>query len=386
MHCNLESFEMVDSSSSRGNKTPQNARTQKSSNKFSTPNLNSSYEILRTPNSDESLEDFSFINEKNRTPISKDSNRFDGRIQEEKSLAFENPNEFEKLSIDFSDILNAKDSIQQLNDAIENLQSIKSLEIIIRNQEEEEISVIKEQLSRVFNEKLIGLKSLKLDFFRSQIASKCVAFLNKECLFYLRSSLEKIELNLWGSDINDFNIQILADNFYQFFGKLEEFTCNLGQTKVKEEAMARFFREMPRVKRFEMGFGNCEFTDKGFETFIINTLPSMKSLQSLSLHLEGTKISSSQVEDLLKKLPESVKKLRLDLRWTKIRDYALRDFLEKRLPDLKDLAEIEFKVDCTQLSESVIKKVEKINKQYARKIDFKACSEYFKSLKFEESE
>jgi len=373
------SFEMITSPASKGNKTPQELRTPKNPS-----NLSSPYEILRSSNSSSSLEDLSLALEKCRTPTPKNSIYAFGRTREGKLPFLWRKNRVvEKFTIDFADLSYAKDSIQQFCETTENFETIKYLEIIIRNQKEEEADVIKEQLSKIFNQNLKGLRSLKLDFFRSQIASECLDYLNKDCLICLRS-LRKIELNLWGSDINNLNIQGLSENFEQFFGEIEEFSCNLGQTKVTEEAMILFFREMPRVKRFEMSFGNCVFTNDGLKSLVKNTLLFMKSLESLSLQLEGTKISSSQVEDLLKNLPESLKKLRLDLRWTKVCDSALGDFLEKKLPDLKDLAEIEFKVDCTQLSESVIKKIEKINKQYARKIDIEACLKYFRSLNLEE--
>jgi len=400
--CSSETHIISSPGSYRGNKTPQNARALSNCSKSSREGSLFSFESIKTTALDLSYEDvnssFGTSSPQNLTSptggthqlifvltfldlvYSGETLTVSGNNKKGTCPVMTNLYKIQKVIVDFTEFNFGKEEVVELSKLFKNLQNIISLEFIIRNKKEEEmIGSIIECFSVIFTGELNYVQSLKVDLFRSKIALECVDYLNKEAFKTIRY-LKSFRINLWGSNVNNQNIQRLAWNVKHFFGELEEFNCNLGHTKVTEKVLIQFFHSMPRMKKFEMSVGNCTFSDYALKIFIRNTLLSMKDLESLSFQLEGTKISSSQVQDLFIALPESLQKLHLDLRWTRTCNETLQYFIDKRLPSLEHLIEMELKTDCTLASKRVMKEIERINKQYARKIDHQACLEYLLTL------
>jgi len=286
-----------------------------------------------------------------------------------------------EVEIDFSHFLFNKEETKQLEGVLKQISHIQRLKLIIQNKKKGSINSIIQQLFNVFdNGSLRSLESLKIDFFRSQIAAECVDYFNKE-VFPKLNSIKTFHINLFGSDVDNQVIQELARSFQENFAEIEDFSCNLGLTKVTEEVILQFFHEMPKLKHFELNVGNCAFTDYAMKIFIRDTLLSMNSLESFVFKIEATTMMSCQIMDFFKNLPVSLKKLYLDLRWTRTTNETLKFFIHEKLPSLTSLEEAELKVESTLVSNKMKKEIEAINKKYAKKIDIEECLKYVQMVK-----
>lgn len=289
--------------------------------------------------------------------------------------------EIKKLEVDFTEFSFGESQIRQLTLIVQQLKNIRKAKFIIRNQKQG--SIIQKLLDEIFL-KFRDLKGVKFDFYRSKIASECVDYLIKEIIPKLNKNLKSFDMNLYGSDVTNENVQKLAWSLRERFRELEDFRCNLAQTKVTEKVIIQFFHEMPKMKSFELNIGNCVFTDYGMKIFIRNTLKSMRTLEKLTFLLEATDVMSDQIVNLFKDLPETLKKLQLDLRWTRATSDSLRVFTNEKLPKLVDLEEVELKVDCTLASKKMREQIDDVNRKFAKKIDAEKCKEYQQMIKLKD--
>ncbi len=224
--------------------------------------------------------------------ISRKMLKINGKTPRGDRLDFSGLNGVKKLQVDFTNFLFTEGQIRRFALTLENLEKVKKVKLIIRNQKEG--LIIQKLLGEIFSKLQGGLKSVKFDFYRSGVASDCVAYLSEKIIPELKG-LKSFHINLYDSDITNENIQKLAWSLKENFQKLEDFRCTLGQTKVTEKVIVQLFHEMPKMQKFELNIGNCVFTDYGMKIFIRNTLKSMNVLKSFTFLLEATDFMSAQL-------------------------------------------------------------------------------------------
>jgi len=210
----------------------------------------------------------------------------------------------------------------------------------------------------------------------------------------LDENIQEIGIDINNAPIRDFGLVNLAETVLPRLKNLKVFSCTLDKTHttskalkalskvdfskcsdlqkfhvdikrcpLNEDGVVEFLNRVPNVKDVLLGFGAANsLTDKAFDSFSTNILPSLNNVESLEVRLLETKITDEGVQKFLNHIP-NVKTLGLDFSKTQITDAAIKDFLTSKLETLTNLKDLNLILQETQVSKDILGQISEWGKK-----------------------
>jgi len=117
---------------------------------------------------------------------------------------------------------------------------------------------------------------------------------------------------------------------------------------------------MQALKKLELSLSDLKLSNETFKILGESILPSLRSLDSLSLWMSGNTMSDECVRLILKNLP-NLKTLNLNLSETLITDKIVEMFIKEVFPRLGALESFSFPVSETKISKENLGKLKHIS-------------------------
>jgi len=178
--------------------------------------------------------------------------------------------------------------------------------------------------------------SFKIDF-NSRVISDREIF---DCFLFADWSapaLDKFEVSLKNSNIKEYSIIPLVSEILPKMDKLRILKIDLNNTKITDRSLAAFCRKtLPALRGLEdleLNLSKTEITDDT----IIDLCNNLKYIKKLVLNLDTTQVTNQGVVCLGQSLSSSTQDLELDLSNTRITDQGIAD-LAKGVRGLKKLS------------------------------------------------
>ena len=214
-----------------------------------------------------------------------------------------------------------------------------------------------------------NLKLIFLGFFGCKFNDDSMAILC-QMMFEKTIDLQSFQLNLDSCQVIDADLKILVESLRPFHPNLSCFGISLeNNPDLTSHGVSEIFKliqSMEALTELQLNLRGLKISNESFKLFGEHALPSLRSLDSLSLWLTGSSISDESIYLVLKNLP-NVKRLTLDFSATLLTDKTLEMFIEEVFPRLKALEFFSFKFEGTKINTKNFDKIQKITEMFKNK-------------------
>ena len=248
-----------------------------------------------------------------------------------------------------SEILIGKEELKSLDDGLNSSTStLENLEIIF-----DDTCLQGEKFLDVLSE-FEKLKHLKLSFQDSQISSEIVSSIVL-CLGFLVNTLENLDLNLNGTEIDDEGLENFSYPVVSQMEKLKHLELYLGGTWVSNDFLWDLFQGLAPLaaclETLELDLHYTELCNSSFKEFCEDVLAEMRNIEHLKLDLSETKITDTSLKSLILPVCE-LKSLALNLSKNKIHDSGLQSFKENN--NFQNIKSIDIQVKDTDVTDAAL--------------------------------
>ena len=205
------------------------------------------------------------------------------------------------------------------------------------------------------------LREIEINFQETPIGDESLTFLMED-IIPRALTLKSLNLNLQNTNFTDKTIQAFRRNASPCASKLESFILHIGHAQVSEDCLIEMFVRFPVVKNFDLCVSCCtNFGDTALKAFVNVTLPSMVSLENLTLRAWKTKITDEGAKELFKNIPD-IRSFTLDLGSNKVTDDGVNELISGLLPDMRNLESFELRLYDTEVTEQIVNQIYQIKR------------------------
>jgi len=231
-----------------------------------------------------------------------------------------------------------KEDILKLCYIRSNFPRIQDVEIFIENH-----TVSDEALLEVFwciFWKNDSLRKIDLDYNMNGNLSKSILFIAENVLPEAKN-LKRFGLYFSMAGIHSKACHALSQNLSMMNQNLTYLQLLLNCQEENASSLQKLFVCMPNLKFFGIQTNPELFNDEVLQALILNTLPSLKSLEDFQIILSHSSVTDLSVKRLFDSFPQewlsTLKVLRVNLSNTKVTDKSLQVFVSESLPKFKNL-------------------------------------------------
>ena len=206
------------------------------------------------------------------------------------------------------------------------------------------------------------LENLAIDFGQCEANNLCIASSFRQNLQRVQG-LQSLSLILDSTKISNRSLMHLSMDILPFMKRLKILRIDLyGANNFTGKGLLTVLKSCLNVERLNLHLQDTRITNNAIEEFSANTLPRMKNLIDLELHLVDLPIYDQTVVQLLTNLP-NLQRLSLHLNRTKVTDKSMEYFIEELIPRQASLTSFKIGLEGTEVSSKVLKRIEEL--QYA---------------------
>ena len=204
------------------------------------------------------------------------------------------------------------------------------------------------------------LQEIEVNFQETLIGDESLTFLMED-IIPRALTLKTLNVNLQNTNLTDKTIQAFTRNALPCASKLENFIFHIGYTEVSEDCLIDLFVRFPVLKNFDLCLSCTSFGDTALKAFANITLPSMTSLENLTLRAWRAKITDEGAKEFFMNIPD-IHSFTVDLGSNKVTDDGVDELINSRLQDMRKMESFELRLYDTEVTEQIINRIYQIKR------------------------